>query len=71
MSSSVAMMQHIEQAGVHSGDSGFSLPPYNLPLHIQDLIRQQVKDIANRVAGGWFDEYPNRGARRRRLSAGS
>ena len=41
-----AIMQHIEQAGVHSGDSACSLPPYNLPLHIQDLIRQQVKDIA-------------------------
>ena len=41
-----AIMQHIEQAGVHSGDSACSLPPYNLPMHIQDLIRQQVKDIA-------------------------
>ena len=41
-----AIMQHIEQAGVHSGDSACSLPPYNLPLHIQDFIRQQVKDIA-------------------------
>ena len=26
-----AIMQHIEQAGVHSGDSACSLPPYNLP----------------------------------------
>ena len=41
-----AIMQHIEQAGVHSGDSACSLPPYNLPMNIQDLIRQQVKDIA-------------------------
>tara|TARA_B100001057_G_scaffold60587_1_gene53757 strand:+ start:651 stop:3869 length:3219 start_codon:yes stop_codon:yes gene_type:complete len=41
-----AIMQHIEQAGVHSGDSACSLPPYNLPMHIQDVIRQQVKDIA-------------------------
>ena len=41
-----AIMQHIEQAGVHSGDSACSLPPYNLPIHIQDVIRQQVKDIA-------------------------
>ena len=38
-------MQHIEQAGVYPGDSACSLPPYNLPLHIQDLIRQQ-EDIA-------------------------
>tara|TARA_B100000900_G_scaffold137020_1_gene115999 strand:- start:1045 stop:4269 length:3225 start_codon:yes stop_codon:yes gene_type:complete len=41
-----AIMQHIEQAGVHSGDSACSLPPYNLPMPIQDVIRRQVKDIA-------------------------
>jgi len=41
-----AIMQHIEQAGVHSGDSACSLPPYNLNAEVQDLIRQQVKDIA-------------------------
>ncbi|MGF6315475.1 carbamoyl-phosphate synthase large subunit [Pseudomonas frederiksbergensis] len=29
-----AIMQHIEQAGVHSGDSACSLPPYSLPAHI-------------------------------------
>ncbi len=41
-----AIMQHIEQAGVHSGDSACSLPPYNLSSEVQDVIRQQVKDIA-------------------------
>ena len=41
-----AIMQHIEQAGVHSGDSACSLPPYNLDPAIQDLIRDQVKAIA-------------------------
>jgi len=41
-----AIMQHIEQAGIHSGDSACSLPPYNLAQSAQDLIRQQVKDIA-------------------------
>ena len=35
-----AIMQHIEQAGVHSGDSACSLPPYSLPMHIQDEIRR-------------------------------
>jgi len=39
-------MQHIEQAGIHSGDSACSLPPYNLDAGVQALIRQQVKDIA-------------------------
>ncbi len=41
-----AIMQHIEQAGVHSGDSACSLPPYSLPAHIQDEIRDQVRRMA-------------------------
>jgi len=41
-----AIMQHIEQAGVHSGDSACSLPPYNLPAEVQDKIRQQVISLA-------------------------
>ena len=41
-----AIMQHIEQAGIHSGDSGCSLPPYSLSPRIQDVIREQVKAMA-------------------------
>ena len=41
-----ALMQHIEQAGVHSGDSSCSLPPHSLPVELQDRIRAQVKAIA-------------------------
>ncbi|ODS23061.1 carbamoyl phosphate synthase large subunit [Candidatus Endobugula sertula] len=41
-----AIMQHIEQCGVHSGDSACSLPPYSLPQDVQDLMRQQVKKMA-------------------------
>ena len=41
-----AIMQHIEQAGVHSGDSACSLPPYALDAQIQNIIRDQVKEIA-------------------------
>ena len=41
-----AIMQHIEQAGVHSGDSACSLPPYNLPDDVQDNIREQVTKLA-------------------------
>ncbi|MDT4328749.1 MULTISPECIES: carbamoyl-phosphate synthase large subunit [Methylomonas] len=40
------LMEHIEQAGVHSGDSACSLPPYDLPLHIQDQLRAQVAKMA-------------------------
>ena len=40
------IMEHIEQAGVHSGDSACSLPPYSLSAEIQDRIREQVKEMA-------------------------
>ncbi len=41
-----SIMQHIEQAGVHSGDSACSLPPYSLSAKIQDRLRQQTREIA-------------------------
>jgi carbamoyl-phosphate synthase large subunit len=41
-----AIMQHIEQAGVHSGDSACSLPPYSLPADVQDEMLDQVKRMA-------------------------
>ena len=41
-----AIMQHIEQAGIHSGDSACSLPPYNLTDEVQDRIREQVTALA-------------------------
>ncbi len=41
-----AIMQHIEQAGVHSGDSACSLPPYSLAADVQDDMRDIVKAMA-------------------------
>ncbi len=41
-----AIMQHIEQCGVHSGDSACALPPYSLPADVQDEMREQVKKMA-------------------------
>ncbi len=40
-----AIMEHIEQAGVHSGDSACSLPPYTLSNEIQDRLREQMKKL--------------------------
>ena len=40
------IMQHIEQAGVHSGDSACSLPPYTLPKDVQDEMREAVRRMA-------------------------
>ena len=37
------IMEHIEQAGVHSGDSACSIPPYSLSGEIQDEMRRQMK----------------------------
>ena len=41
-----AIMQHIEQAGIHSGDSACSLPPYSLEASVQDAMRDVVKAMA-------------------------
>ncbi|MBC2730954.1 carbamoyl-phosphate synthase large subunit [Thiobacillus sp.] len=40
------IMQHIEQAGVHSGDSACSLPPYSLSQEVQDELRRQTVAMA-------------------------
>jgi carbamoyl-phosphate synthase large subunit len=40
------IMQHIEQAGVHSGDSACSLPPFSLSAELQDDLRDQTAKMA-------------------------
>ena len=40
------IMQHIEEAGVHSGDSACSLPPYSLTQDIIDDLKRQTKALA-------------------------
>jgi carbamoyl-phosphate synthase large subunit len=40
------IMEHIEQAGVHSGDSACSLPPYSLSNQIQQELREQTVAMA-------------------------
>ncbi|MFC7300165.1 carbamoyl-phosphate synthase large subunit [Cognatiluteimonas weifangensis] len=40
------VMEHIEEAGVHSGDSSCSLPPYSLPQAVQSQLREQVVALA-------------------------
>ena len=44
-----AIMQHIEQAGIHSGDSACSLPPYSLSEEIQDQMREVCKKMAREL----------------------
>jgi len=40
------IMEHIEQAGVHSGDSACSLPPFSLSRALQDELRRQTVAMA-------------------------
>lgn len=42
----IGIMQHIEPAGIHSGDSYAVLPPYNLG----DFVIQQIEDITKKIA---------------------
>ncbi len=42
----IGIMQHIEPAGIHSGDSYAVLPPYNLG----DLVLEQIEEITKKVA---------------------
>ena len=43
------IMEHIEQAGVHSGDSACSLPPYTLSAEIQARMSEQVASMAKEL----------------------
>ena len=43
------ILQHIEQAGIHSGDSACSLPPYSLSNKIQEKMVNQAKSIAKEL----------------------
>jgi|TARA_B100001093_G_scaffold116656_1_gene109008 carbamoyl-phosphate synthase large subunit len=43
------ILQHIEQAGIHSGDSACALPPYSLSNEIQDKMKKQAKNISEEL----------------------
>jgi carbamoyl-phosphate synthase large subunit len=58
------IMEHIEQAGVHSGDSACSLPPYSLSRELQDEMRRQVRLMAKelKVVGLMNTQFALRGS---------
>jgi carbamoyl-phosphate synthase large subunit len=43
------IMEHIEEAGIHSGDSACSLPPYTLSKAVQDQLREQMSRMAREL----------------------
>ena len=44
-----AIMEHIEQAGVHSGDSACAIPAFSLSSDIQHKLREQTKQLAKQL----------------------
>jgi carbamoyl-phosphate synthase large subunit len=49
----IGVMEHIEEAGIHSGDSACALPPYSLPKDIVSRLKDQTRALAKalRVRG--------------------
>ncbi|CAB1274555.1 carbamoyl-phosphate synthase large subunit [Candidatus Nitrosacidococcus tergens] len=43
------VMEHIEQAGIHSGDSACALPPFSLKIEIQNKLREQMRIITQEL----------------------
>ncbi|MBL9141665.1 MAG: carbamoyl phosphate synthase large subunit, partial [Phycisphaerae bacterium] len=43
------VMEHIEEAGIHSGDSTCTIPPYSLPPSLVNRIREQGRRLAERL----------------------
>ena len=44
------VMEHIEEAGIHSGDSACALPPYSLPADLVDEVKRQARLLATELA---------------------
>ncbi len=43
------VMEHIEEAGIHSGDSACALPPYSLPADLVDEVKRQARMLATEL----------------------
>ena len=65
------VMQHIEEAGVHSGDSACVLPPYKISLYHLNIIQDYTEKLGLALHVKGLDECPVRHQRRHRLRAGS
>ena len=61
------VMQHVEEAGIHSGDSACVLPPHSLGREMRDEIAEATRAARARARRGRADERAVRGARRRPL----
>ena len=64
------VMEHIEEAGIHSGDSACALPPITLGAEVIDRIRESTRAIADGVGVRGLDQHPVRAGRRHAVRAG-
>ena len=55
------VLQHIEEAGVHSGDSACSIPPHSLSQELVAEIERQTRELALALERARTDEHPVRG----------
>ena len=55
------VLQHIEEAGVHSGDSACAIPPHSLTREVVAEIERQTRELALALEGPRADERPVRG----------
>ena len=65
------IMEHVEQAGVHSGDSACCLPPHSLASHVERDLRRQTDADGEGAQGRRPDERAVRDPEGHRLRAGS
>ncbi|MFX1450506.1 MAG: carbamoyl-phosphate synthase (glutamine-hydrolyzing) large subunit [Promethearchaeota archaeon] len=54
-----AVIEHIENAGVHSGDATMSIPPFTIPIAINNRIRKKTRQIAKalKIKGPFNIQY--------------
>src|SRR5262245_35991913 len=66
------VMQHIEEAGIHSGDSACVIPPHSLPREVVEEIKRQTRELARElnVKGLMNVQFAIRGARGEGRGAG-
>ena len=64
------VMEHIEEAGIHSGDSACALPPITLGAEVVDRIRTSTEAIARGVGRPRADQHPVRAGRGHAVRAG-
>ncbi len=50
------ILEHIEQAGIHSGDSSCTFPPHSLSVQIQQQLKEQMRQNGQKIRRGWLNQ---------------